>query len=920
MFTCKVIKNGATYLGKHLRANDYYDKRNEVTGRWLGEGAKELGLSGKAIGDDDKAFEALRLNIDPRTGEQLTPRTSANRRAFYDFQISAPKDVSILAVTFGDERLREAHDAAMRAGFAELEKLAGYRLEGGRGGTKITGNLVAAAFTHDASRELDAQLHTHLVCANATFDTATGKWYALENSEMFAAINLAGRVYQAELARQVRALGYEIEEDRVNGRVQGFNIAGMTEEDRRRQSTRRLQIEAEIAKFTAEKGRPPTAGERHVMATETRGRKLSEITTAEVRQKQRDKYSAADLRRLEGLVSSAKKRGALPARKANHRSIIEWAADHVFERKAVASEKDLIVAAIEENLGSADVAELRAALRASPRIARIGPAPDGRAAEQAPVASAENLLREREAIALVESFAKRFAPLGKSDRLPAYLKDDQRLALERLLSSTDGVTALRGPAGAGKTTTLRAFDSALRAAGYRPIYATPQHAGRRVLASEGFENPRTVAQLLLDVANDKTSLQGAVLVVDESGLLSGKSGHELLKTALASSARVVLVGDEKQMSAIEAGDFLAMLKDHSPIRMPELQEIRRQVDPNYREAMRVMSGGRVREGFLKLDSSGLIHNDGKDYLAAAAKAFLAKGQDGETVLLVAPTWAEIDKMTETVRAGLRARGTLKGRDETFSVVRPVDMTAAQRRHAQNFRAGQFVSPSANFAGIKKGGWYELASVGSDNSITLKSGRKIDLRKFGGRLQLADAKEVSVAVGDRLLLRGNEKRLGVSNGMFVTVRKVSQETMVVEIEGEKKPRLVELPNTYRTFVHGYAVTAHRSQGVTVDHAIVAAARLDGKAMYVASSRGRQTLEVHVPDKARMIRETPMGIEGREAAVDYAGRRSVVQDRRETYVRRIRMAAREFYQERLRPTVERVRERMRRGAAPRTQGRL
>ena len=156
MFTCKVIKNGATYLGRHLRANDYYDKGNEITGHWLGQGACELGLEGKAIGENDAAFEALRLNLDPRTGEPLTARTRANRRAFFDFQISAPKDVSILAVTFGDERLRRAHSEAMKAGFAELERLAARQgLCGEAGSTRdavMTGNLVAAAFTHDASR------------------------------------------------------------------------------------------------------------------------------------------------------------------------------------------------------------------------------------------------------------------------------------------------------------------------------------------------------------------------------------------------------------------------------------------------------------------------------------------------------------------------------------------------------------------------------------------------------------------------------------------------------------------------------------------------------------------------------------------------------------------------------------------------
>ena len=130
MFTCKAIKNGvgyADYLRKHFRANDYYDKGNEITGHWMGVGAKELGLEGKVVEHKDPAFEALRLNQDPRTGEPLTSRTSENRRAFYDFQISAPKDVSILAVTFGDDRLREAHEAAMCAGFAELEPAAASR-------------------------------------------------------------------------------------------------------------------------------------------------------------------------------------------------------------------------------------------------------------------------------------------------------------------------------------------------------------------------------------------------------------------------------------------------------------------------------------------------------------------------------------------------------------------------------------------------------------------------------------------------------------------------------------------------------------------------------------------------------------------------------------------------------------------------
>lgn len=154
-----------------------------MVGRWLGLGAERLGLTGMLIRSGDTAFAALRANRHPRTDENLTIRVRSDRIAFYDLVCSAPKSVSILAVTFGDERLRAAHDAAVAVAFGELERFAGRRLaEDGfalPSATRVTGNLVAAAFTHDSSRELEAQLHTHCVCANATQDS-DGRWFALD--------------------------------------------------------------------------------------------------------------------------------------------------------------------------------------------------------------------------------------------------------------------------------------------------------------------------------------------------------------------------------------------------------------------------------------------------------------------------------------------------------------------------------------------------------------------------------------------------------------------------------------------------------------------------------------------------------------------------------------------------------------------
>jgi conjugative relaxase-like TrwC/TraI family protein len=160
MFTMAKIRNGSTYLGNHLTANDYYSEKEAVTGEWTGLAAEKLGLAGRRIGAKDEAFERLRQNRHPLTGRKLTSRMGAGRIVFLDFQCSAPKSVSMLAVTFGDERLCAAHREAVTVAFAELERFAARRVRAGDAAwseqTVVTSNLCAARFEHDASRALDA--------------------------------------------------------------------------------------------------------------------------------------------------------------------------------------------------------------------------------------------------------------------------------------------------------------------------------------------------------------------------------------------------------------------------------------------------------------------------------------------------------------------------------------------------------------------------------------------------------------------------------------------------------------------------------------------------------------------------------------------------------------------------------------------
>ena len=274
MFTMAKVRIGVTYLDEHLVENDYYSENEKVVGEWYGQAAERLGIEGKAIEAGDEAFERLRGNLHPVTGEKLTPRTKdfreasfiearqsliakwryeerpgepsstevethrltmppvPNRVAFFDFQCGAPKSVSVMALVAGDERLRSAHAESVKVALAELEQFAACRGKEALGRLKrheFTGEICAALFAHDTSRSLDPQLHTHCVVANATWDKSRLRWSALTEYEMVQAIRYVGKVYQNELASRVKALGYEVRDEHdKRGNVIGWQIEGVS--------------------------------------------------------------------------------------------------------------------------------------------------------------------------------------------------------------------------------------------------------------------------------------------------------------------------------------------------------------------------------------------------------------------------------------------------------------------------------------------------------------------------------------------------------------------------------------------------------------------------------------------------------------------------------------------------------------------
>jgi len=843
------MSDGKGYSSRYLERADYYSEGDRVVGHWQGRGAELLGLTGEVKSED---FEALRQGLDPETGEFLRQRQSADRlrsdgtkrsqaRHLYDFTISAPKSVSIMAVLGGDKRLIEAHENAVAEALRELESHAAARVrQDGANTDRDTGNLALAVYHHDISRELDPQLHTHAVAANLTYDGTEGRWKALQASGIYERRAYLTEVYRNSLARQVSSLGYDVENRRdARGRDAGFEIRGVSEELLARYSQRSRQRDEAIEEFTETRGRSPTDNEIAVLVRESRPDKLIEISGDEVRSRQRSRLKKGEADVLAELREAAAFR---PSPREAAWSSLQYAEEHVFERVSVARDYEILTEALRHGRGRIEHSELKGTLaleESSGAILR-----DGKE-----IATAASLHRECEMVDLVNRGVGRFERLGADNQFVASdrLGPEQKQSVEFILNSRDGAVNLRGAAGTGKTATLQELHRGLDEAGQKVMAVAPTMSAVEELQKVGFGDAMSLDRLLLD-QRAQSALEGAVVVLDEAGMVSGRQMHELLKLAEQQSARIVFSGDTKQIQSVEAGDALRVLENESRLKSTSLIEVHRQTPSEYRDAIQELRRD-PEAGFEKLDRMGAVHEVAAGGRAqAVAQAYVeSKSQD---VLVVSATHEEIDRITKAIRD---TRKQNRGLGESVQVERdvPLNWTASQKSDARNFLPGQRLTFHRAVKGIAKNESLEVVrsegktivarnSQGEEHSVAAKHAKAFEVY---------ERRTIEIAAGDKLLLTANRRDpdFRATNGEIATVSRVDDRGLIHLEDGRK------LPADFKHFTHGYAVTAHRSQGKSVDSVIISGDGMRKEMFYVAASRGRKSVQVITSDKD-LLRES------------------------------------------------------------------
>ena len=748
------------YAGSAAATARYYTKYltqapGEESGRWLGAQAAGLGLSGEV---STEALELLLSGRDPISGTvlgyPLKDRTLANGKviravAGFDATVSAPKSLSVWWALTGDPGLAECHDVAVQAVVDCVERFGAttrVRSNGGRLHPDTQG-LTVAAFRQTTSRADDPQLHTHLVIS-AKVQTDDGRWLALDARVLKGHQRSLGGLYQsvlrAELTDRYGVAFTEI----VKGQAEIVGVpAELLEQFSKRTAEVDQALAAKVADFYAREGRDPSRFERAALgreaAVDTRAHKtgngVPDLKTRWLTEAGEVGVTA------ETLTVSIAEAGRVPAspvpvtvgevieelsgsKSAWHRlDILRTVCDKVRPQQGISGERwaaalnRAVDKVLEQCIELDPTLEQHASRRAS----------DGRSIWIEPVAAnvtSEAVLAQEEAILTWAIDAQTAEPSPSLTVRRAGLDVLQGDAAAAA-AGDDRLVLIVGPAGAGKTTMLRAAVADFHDVQHRRVFGlAPTAKAARVLEREAGMVADTVAKLLHEWARPDGPdplwrLLGATLVVDEAGMLNTADLQRLTRLADRQDWRLVLVGDPRQLQAVGRGGMFNELC--STGRVIELERIHRFTNQWEAAASLQLRHGDPRALDTYQAQGRIIPGTLVEHLATIADYWIEHHAQGHTTAITTTTNDHVDAINQHIQQQRVEHGDLDAiwsapiADGSDALVGDIVATRRNERHLHT-SSGDTVRNRElwTITDIGTGGDVTVTQVGGHGTVTL----------------------------------------------------------------------------------------------------------------------------------------------------------------------------------------------------------
>ncbi|MEM9568101.1 MAG: AAA family ATPase [Cyanobacteria bacterium P01_E01_bin.34] len=436
------------------------------------------------------------------------------------------------------------------------------------------------------------------------------------------------------------------------------------------------------------------------------------------------------------------------------------------------------------------------------------------------------------------------------------LTEGQQEAIRLTVTTTDRFIAWQGVAGAGKTTALSYVKQLAGSSNYELKGYAPSAEAAKTLGNELGIATDTVASLLLSPSNPST--QNSIWVVDEASLLSAKDGHALLKRATREQARVILVGDMRQLSAVEAGHPFRGLQQ-AGMQTAHLEQSLRQRTPDLKAAVDAVARGEVEAGLTRLERFNQVQeiaDEGECRSALVSDYLSLSPEEREQTLLLAGTNAERQALIEELRQGLKDEGAL-GTEASLTRLKAKDLTEVQSRFAHHYEVGDVIIPTRHYPrrGLSRTEQYRVTAIegdrlqlsGSDGSDLL-----VDPMKF--RKQVYRPSSIPIAVGDKLRWTRNDKEAGRRNGQSFEVLAIADDQQTATINYSNGQTETVALTRAQYLDYDWVNTIHSSQGKTAKRALVMTDRAVGQeSFYVAVSRVKDDLRVYTGDRGRLLKQ-------------------------------------------------------------------
>jgi len=583
---------------------EYYSEHDTRTPVWLCAGDTRTAAGLVGLSDTQRAGGEADAGVVARWLDDGVTPGGGSGRGFgdrgvhgFDLTFSAPKSVSVIRALKADDvvskGIADAHTTALAEAMEYLAAHAGYT----RVHNPVTEQkdlvhlpgLVAVAYQHETSRCGDPHLHTHVIVPNRQA-RADGVLVSIDGTSLYHEAKAAGVIYQATLRRELhRSLGFEWEP--VDPETGMAELAGIDRTSITAWSRRSSQLREWAARHLTVVDEPLSAAQLAAAQKATRPSKPEELAWPELLQQWR-----ADARGVR--LDHASFEQARAARRAVGRTPFDRA------RLADAAEQIDKAAFTRADLVEIIGAQLPVDGERSPRETVEAAVDELGMRLTAPRQRHQREGHERFTLSriLAEEVAVLDLVDARDDRTQLWVREDdtrglspdQRTVVENIGRSPWLVQPLSAPAGAGKTTSLRALRAAAHhRPGARVLVLAPTGRAVDVAVREGAgDYGFTIAKALQDLRNGTLTFErGTLVVVDEAAMVGTDELRQLLTATTAAGVKTILVGDPHQLAPVNArGGMFAQLCTDLPWTQ-HLSEVWRMRDQEERAASLFLRNG-----------------------------------------------------------------------------------------------------------------------------------------------------------------------------------------------------------------------------------------------------------------------------------------------------------------------------------------